>query len=154
METAWDSLSLPLPHSLSLSQNKCLKTIYLKIIDIYTYTKSQVVLKTTKNVCPLEERFRRWQCRRTLGSPRPADHLDSTHICLNNPENCQKTSRTDSPEPSVDKRPTEDDRKGREVVHTTRTGRRESGRWRGSLSCKAEPPSLAYKSGEAALHEF
>ena len=34
-----------------------------------------------------------------LGSPRPADHLDSTHICLNNPENHQNTSRTDSPEP-------------------------------------------------------
>ena len=37
----------------------------------------------------------------------PADCLDSTHICLNYPENCQKTSRMDSPEPSVDKRPTE-----------------------------------------------
>ena len=35
-----------------------------------------------------------------LGSPCPADHLDSTYICLNNPENRQKTSRTESPEPS------------------------------------------------------
>ena len=43
-----------------------------------------------------------------LGSPRPADHLDSTHTCLNNPENHQKTSRTDSPEPSIDKRPMEE----------------------------------------------
>ena len=49
-----------------------------------------------------------------LGSPRPADHLDSTHTCLNNPENHQKTSRTDSPEPSIDKRPTEQGRKGGE----------------------------------------
>ena len=63
-----------------------------------------------------------------LGSPRPADHLDSTHICLNNAENCQKTSRMDSPEPSVDKRPTEEGRKGCEVVHATWTGRRELGR--------------------------
>ena len=47
-----------------------------------------------------------------LGSPHPADHLDSTHICLNNPENLQKTSRMDSLEPSVDKRPTEEGRKG------------------------------------------
>ena len=51
-----------------------------------------------------------------LGSPRPADHLDSTHTCLHNPENRQKTNRTDSPEPSVDKRPTEEGRKGREAV--------------------------------------
>ena len=40
-----------------------------------------------------------------LGSPCPANHLDYTHIGLNNPENHQKTSRTDSPEPSVDKSP-------------------------------------------------
>ena len=52
-----------------------------------------------------------------MGSPRPADHLDSTHIGLNNPENGQKTSKTDSPEPSVDKRPTEEGRKGGEVMH-------------------------------------
>ena len=49
-----------------------------------------------------------------LGSPRPAYHLDSTHINLNNPENPQKTSRTDSLEPSVDNRPTEEGRKGGE----------------------------------------
>ena len=48
-----------------------------------------------------------------LGSLRPADHLDSTHICLNNPENHQKTSRMDSPEPSIDKKPMEEGRKGR-----------------------------------------
>ena len=82
---------------------------------------------------------RRWQHRRALGSPRPADHLDSTHTCLNNPENCQKTSRMDSPEPSVDKRPTEERRKVREAVHATQTGKREPGRWRGSLPGKAEP---------------
>ena len=76
-----------------------------------------------------------------LGSPRSADHLDSTHTCLNNPENHQKTSRADSLEPSIDKRPTEEGRKGREAVHTTWTGRRELGQ-RGSLPGKAEPPDI------------
>ena len=42
---------------------------------------------------------------RTLGSTHPADHLDSTHTCLNNPENHKKTSRMDSLEPSIDERP-------------------------------------------------
>ena len=60
----------------------------------------------------------RWW-NRTLGSPHPADHLDSTHISLNNPENHQKTSRTDSLETRIDKRPTEEGRKGREAVHNT-----------------------------------
>ena len=46
--------------------------------------------------------------RKTLGSPHPADHLDSTHTCLNNPENHQKTKRMDSLEPSVDRSPTEE----------------------------------------------
>ena len=86
-----------------------------------------------------------------LGSPRPADHLDSTHICLNNPENRQKSSRMDSLEPSGDKRPMEEGRKGGEVVLDTRTGRRGG---RGSLPCKAEPLSLACKSGGAGLCEF
>ena len=63
-----------------------------------------------------------------LGSLRPAEHLNSTHTCLNNPENHQNTSRTDSPEPSVDKKPTEEGRKGGEAVRATQTGRRESGR--------------------------
>ena len=89
-----------------------------------------------------------------LGSPRPADRLDSTHICLNNPENCQKTSRMDSPEPSVDKRPMEVGRKGGEAVRATQTGGREPGQWRGSPPGKAEPPSLACKSGGAGLGEF
>ena len=89
-----------------------------------------------------------------LGSPRPADHLDSTHICLNNPENRQKTSRMDSPEPSVDKRPRDEGRKGGEVVRTTRTGGREPGQWRGSPPGKAGPPSLTCKSGGAGLREF
>ena len=66
-----------------------------------------------------------------LGSPCPADYLDSTHICLNNPENRQETSRMDSPEPSVDERLTEEGRKDREAVNATRTGRREPGRWQG-----------------------
>ena len=89
-----------------------------------------------------------------LGSPRPAGHLDSTYICLNNPKKHQKTSRMDSPEPSIDKRPTEEGRKGREAVSTTRTGRRDLGRWRGSPPSKAEPPSLTCKSRGAGLHEF
>ena len=46
-----------------------------------------------------------------LGSPHPTNHLDSTHIGLNNPENCQKTSIMDSPEARVDKRPREEGRK-------------------------------------------
>ena len=58
----------------------------------------------------------RWRCRRTLGSPHPEDHLDSTHTYLNNPENHQKTSRTDFPEPSLDEKPMEEGRKGGEVV--------------------------------------
>ena len=74
-----------------------------------------------------------------LGSPYPADNLDSTHICLNNPEIHQKTSRTDSPEPSVDKRPTEEGRKVGEAVHASWTGGREPGLWRGSPLGKAEP---------------
>ena len=83
-----------------------------------------------------------------LGSPRPADHLDSTHICLNNPENHQKTSRMDSLELSLDRRPTEEGRKGGEAVRTTWIGGREPGQWRGSLPCNAEPPvSLANADG-------
>ena len=72
-----------------------------------------------------------------LGSPRPADHLDSTYTCLNNPENRQKTSRMESPEPSEDERPTEEGRKGSEV-RATRTGGREPG-WRDSLPAKQRP---------------
>ena len=75
-----------------------------------------------------------------LGSPRPADHLDSNHTCLNNPGNSQKTSSTESPEPSADKRPTKEGRKGGEAVHATRTGEREPG-WRGSLPTKQSPES-------------
>ena len=67
-----------------------------------------------------------------------ADHLDSTHTYLNNPENHQKTSRTDSPEPSVDERPTEVGRKGGEAVPASRTGGRALG-WRGSPPAKQRP---------------
>ena len=76
--------------------------------------------------------------RRTLGSPHPGDHLDSTHICLNNPENCQKTSRMESPEASVDERPTEEGTEGIEAVHAPWTGRRELGR-RGGRPAKQSP---------------
>ena len=96
----------------------------------------------------------RWWRRRTLGSPLLADHLDSTHICLNNPEKRQKTSRMESLEPSVDKRPTEEGKKGEELVRATQTGGRELGQWRGNPPSKAEPPSLACKSGGARLLEF
>ena len=65
----------------------------------------------------------------------PADHLGSTYTCLNNPENRQKTSRTESLEPSANERPTEEGRKGGEAVHATRTGGREKG-WRGSPRAK------------------
>ena len=44
----------------------------------------------------------------------------------------------DSPEPSAEERPTEEGRKGREAVHTTRTGGREPGR-RGSPPAKQRP---------------
>ena len=54
-----------------------------------------------------------------LGSPHPADHLDSTHTCLTNTENHQKTSRTESLEPRADKRPTEEGRNGGKAVHAT-----------------------------------
>ena len=95
-----------------------------------------------------------WRHRRLLGSPCPADHLDYTHICPNNPENHQKISRMDCLEPSVHKRPTEEGRKGGEAVHTTQTGGKEPGWWRGSPPGKAESPSLACKSRGAGLHEF
>ena len=76
-----------------------------------------------------------------LGSPRPADHLDSTHTCLNNPENCQKTSRMDSLKASADERPTEEGRKGGEAVRATRTGDWHEGAGaEGQPTSKAEPP--------------
>ena len=61
----------------------------------------------------------------------------------------------DSPESSVDKRPTEEGRKGREAVHATQTGGREPGRWRVSQPAgKAESPSLAGKSRGAGWSVF
>ena len=92
-------------------------------------------------MCFLERWIRtrgRWQCRRMLGSPRPAGHLDSTYTCLNNPENHQKTSRTESPELSADERPKEEGRKGGEEVCATRTGGRELGQ-RGGPPAKQSP---------------
>ena len=94
----------------------------------------------------------RWRRRRTLSSPHPADHLDSTHTCLNNPENHQKTSRMDSPEPSIDERPMEKGRKGR-------GGARYTDQWEGAgaegqPTGQAEPPSLACKSRGAGRSVF
>ena len=60
----------------------------------------------------------------------------------------------DSPEPSVDERPMEEGRKGGEAVSTKRTGGREPGRWRGSPPCKADPQTLACKSGGARWSVF
>ena len=60
----------------------------------------------------------------------------------------------DSLELSVDNRPTKEGRKGGEAVRATRTGGREPGPWRGSPLGKAEPLSLACKSGGARLHEL
>ena len=84
-----------------------------------------------------------------LGSLHPADHLDSTHTCLNNPENHQKTSRTDSPEPSVDERPMEEGRKGGEAVHTTQTGRKEPGREAACWQSTASESGLQKQKGLA-----
>ena len=88
------------------------------------------------------------------GSLHPADHLDSTHICLNNLENRRKTSRMDSLEPRVDKKTMEEGRKGREVVCATRTGGKERGSGSATHSARQSPRSLACKSRGAELHEF
>ena len=72
-----------------------------------------------------------------LGSPHPADHLDSTQICLNNPENHRKTSKMGSLEPSVDKRPTEEGRKSGEAVRAYTDWREGARWWRGSPPGKA-----------------
>ena len=101
----------------------------------------------------VSEKRGRWWRRRTLGSQHPADHLDSTYTCLNNLEHCQKTSTTDSLEPSTDKRPTEECRKGEEVVCPTRTGRGGAGA-EGQPASQTEAPSLACKSGWAGQSVF
>ena len=90
-----------------------------------------------------------------LGSPLPADHLDSTHICLNNPENCQKTSRTDSPEPSIDKGPQK--RVGWVERRCTLHGLAGGSQGHGGAASppgKAEPLSLACRSGGARRSVF
>ena len=75
----------------------------------------------------------------------PADHLDSTYTCLNNPENRQRISRMESPEPNADERPTEEGRKGGGGgAHSTDW--REGAGAEGRLAGQAEPLSLACKS--------
>ena len=69
---------------------------------------------------------------------RPVDHLDSTYTCPNKPENHQRISRMESPEPNTDKRPTEEGRKGGEAVRAPRTGGRDPGR-RGGSPAKQSP---------------
>ena len=59
---------------------------------------------------------------------------------MNNPENFQKTSRTDYPEPSLEKkRPTEDGRKSGEAVHVHKLTRGS----RGSVGGGGSPPGKA-----------
>ena len=90
-----------------------------------------------------------------MGSLHPADHLDSTHTCLNNPENRQKMSRMDSPETSIDKRPTEEGRKGQEegpTLHGLAGGSQGGGG--AARPARQSPQSLACKSGRAGLHVF
>ena len=77
----------------------------------------------------------------------PADHLDSTYTCLTNPENHQKTSRMESPEPSTDERSTEEGRKGGEAVRVPRTGRREPGQMGGLLAKQSPRVWLAKAEG-------
>ena len=69
---------------------------------------------------------------------RPADLLDSTYTCLNNPENRQMISRMESLEPSADERPREEGRKGGEAVRAPRTGRRKLGQ-KGGSQAKQSP---------------
>ena len=71
----------------------------------------------------------------------PADNLDSTYTCLNNPKNRQRISRMDSPEPSAEERPTEEGRKGTKEENAAQTGGREPG---GGADCR---PSRALESG-------
>ena len=108
-------------------------------------------MRTQQEDGPLERG--RWQRRRMLGSSCPADCSDCTYICLNNPENCQKTSKTDSLETGVDERPTEEGRKGGEVVRATRTGGSRGGGGAVHLA-RQSPRSLAWKSGGLGLCEF
>ena len=75
--------------------------------------------------------------------------VGSVCVCV-----CEKTSRTDSLEPSVDKRPTEEGGKGREEVLAIWTGGRETEQWRGSPPGKAELLSLTCKGEGARLCEF
>ena len=97
----------------------------------------------------------RWWHRRTLGSPRPNDHLGSTYTCLNNPENRQKTSRTESLEPSADERPTGEGRKSGEGRGGARsTDWREGAGVEGRPAGQAQPPSLVGKSGGAGRSVF
>ena len=84
-----------------------------------------------------------------LGSPHPAVHLDSTHICLKNPENHKKTSRMDSLEPSVDKRPTKDGRKGGEVVPAMRC----TDWWEGARAVERQPADPSRQSPESGFQK-
>ena len=92
----------------------CISLMMSEVEHLFIYPLAICIVLFLKNAY-----LGRWRHKRMLGSPCPADRSDSTHICLNNPENYQKTSRTDSPEPSIDKRPTEEGRKGREVERAT-----------------------------------
>ena len=82
---------------------------------------------------------------------RPADHLDSTYTCLKNPENRQRISGTESPEPSAYERPTEEGRKVGEAVRAPWTGGREPGRRGGSPAKQSPRVGLAKAEGPDRL---
>ena len=82
---------------------------------------------------------------------RPADHLDSTYTCLNNPENRQRISRTESLESNADERPMEEGRKGGKAMRAPRTGGMEPGRRGGSPAKQSPRVWLAKAEGPDGL---
>lgn len=79
----------------------------------------------------------RCQYRRTVGSPLPTIHIGNACVSVNNPENNQKTGRTDPLQPNVEKRPQKKEkRKSGDVVrsqtdHETIHGREGSRGFKG-----------------------
>ena len=113
--------------------------------------KTSFLLSISIKNIPIWGESGRWRLRRT---PYHADRLDSTHICLNNPENFQKTSRMDSLEPahtrSLRKRV---GRAERRCMLYGQSGGNQGGGG-GDRPRRHSPQSLACKSGGAKLCEF